>query len=214
MTKQTDTFRIPKKKRVKLITPRSVYTKFTLIFTFCYTAAFAVGCLLFHLTGGAANAQFDRRIAGYFAGSLADCTDAFAFARRLLSLSAEDLTRLGFLFMAGFTVFVAFAEAGILLFRGLSFGFSVSYLASMLRREAFPLSNPTLSLILFSLSGALCTALMIHLSAQTVLFSDAFKALCGRPRLILRSRALYAQLFRFTVAFGAILLLTLLRCAL
>ena len=91
MTKKTDTFRIPK-KRVRLITPRSVYTKFTVIFTFCYTAAFAVGCLLFHLTGGAANAQFDRRIAGYFAGSLADCTDAFAFARRLWYTEKNDCT--------------------------------------------------------------------------------------------------------------------------
>lgn len=214
MTERTDTFRIPKKKRVRLITPRYVYTKFTLLFSFCYTAAFAVGCLLFHLTGGAANAQFDRRIAAYFDASLADCADAFAAARRLLNCGAQDLMRLGLIFMAGFTVFVAFAEAGILAFRGLSFGFSVSYLASMLRREAFFLPRPMLSLTLFSLYGAVCAALMIHLSARTVLFSDAFKALCGRPRLILRSPALYAQLFRFTVAIGAILLLTLLRCVL
>ena len=66
MTKQTDTFRIPRQKRVKLVTPRSVYAKYTLIYALCYTAAFAVGCLLFHVTGGAENAQFDRRIAGSF----------------------------------------------------------------------------------------------------------------------------------------------------
>ena len=45
MTKQTDTFRIPRQKRVKLVTPRSVYAKYTLIYALCYTAAFAVGAL-------------------------------------------------------------------------------------------------------------------------------------------------------------------------
>lgn len=214
MTKQTDTFRIPRKKRVRLITPRGVYAKYILIYTLCYTAAFAVGCLLFHLTGGAENAQFDRRIAGFFSASLAGTADAFDFAKRLLSFAAQDLTRLGLIFMAGFTVFVSFAVAGILIFRGLSFGFAVSYLASLVRRDALALPRPVASLMLFSLLGALTAAMMIHLSVRTTMFSDEFKALCGRPRLILRSGALYAQLLRFTVAFGSILLLTMLRCAL
>lgn len=214
MTKQTDTFRIPRQKRVKLVTPRSVYAKYTLIYALCYTAAFAVGCLLFHVTGGAENAQFDRRIAGWFSVSLSDCADAFDFAKRLLSFGAQDLMRLALIFTAGFTVFVSFAVAGILLFRGLSFGFAVSYLASLIRRDAFTLPRPIASLVLFSLFGALTAALMIHLSVRTTMFSDEFKALCGRPRLILRSRALYTQILRFTVAVGAILLLTMLRCAL
>ena len=111
MTKQTDTFRIPRKKRVKLVTPRSVYAKYTLIYALCYTAAFAVGCLLFHVPGGAENAQFDRRIAGWFSVSLSDCADAFDFAKRLLSFGAQDLMRLALIFTAGFTVFVSFAVA-------------------------------------------------------------------------------------------------------
>lgn len=98
--------------------------------------------------------------------------------------------------------------------RGFSFGFAVSYLASFIRKAPDLFTRPTLSLLLFSCFGAFCAALMIHLSVRTLMFSDAFKALGGRPRLILRSRALYAQLLRFITAFGAILLLTLLRCAL
>ena len=85
---------------------------------------------------------------------------------------------------------------------------------SLVRRDALALPRPIVSLVLFSLLGALTAAMMIHLSVRTTMFSDEFKALCGRPRLILRSGALYAQLLRFTIAFGAILLLTILRCAL
>ena len=83
MTENVGSFKIPKKKRIRLITPRYIYVKFTLIYTLCYVLAFALGCLLFHLTDGRTSATIDRRIAGYFSAEIGDCDDIFSFAKRL-----------------------------------------------------------------------------------------------------------------------------------
>lgn len=212
MTENVGSFKIPKKKRIRLITPRYIYVKFTLIYTLFYVLAFALGCLLFHLTDGRESALFNRRITDYFSASLDGCGDAFAFSKRLLSVSMQDVTRLALIFTAGFTVFVSLAVTGLLIFRGLSFGFSVSYLAYAIRAESVVLARPVASLTFFSLLGAMTAAVMIHLAVKTTMFSDEFKALCGRPRLILHSRALYMQMLRFLVALGAILFINLIRC--
>lgn len=213
MGERNDPLYLPRHKRIKFVTYDSIYAKYALLYTLCYTVMFAIGCLLFHMVGSTSTV-FDRRIVGCFSADFSDCSDAFTFADRLLALSAQELIRLGLTFMAGFTIFASLALGGILMVRGFYFGFAVSYLTSFIRKAPHLLSHPTRSLLLFSCLGAFCAALMIHLSVRTVMFSDAFRSLGGRPRLILRSRALYAQILRFITAFGAILLLTLLRCAL
>lgn len=212
MTENAGNFKILKKKRIRLITPRHVYVKFTFIYTIFYVFSFALGCLLFHMTDGRESTLFSLRITAYFSSDFDGCDDAITLAKRLLAASTQDLTRLVMIFMAGFTVFVSLVVSWLLVFRGLSFGFSVSYLAYAIRTEIVALDYPVAMLMLFSLLGAITAAIMINMAVKTTMFSDEFKTLCGRPRLILHSRLLYVQIFRFLVAFGAILIINLIRC--
>ena len=111
-------------------------------------------------------------------------------------------------------MFSTIALAGILMFRGASFGFSVSYLAYAIKYETTSFERPVSSIILFSVLCATSAAILIHMCVKTAIFTDEFKTLCGRPRLIVRSKAFYMQIFRFFTILGAILILNLIRCVL
>ena len=212
MSETIGTFKIAGHPRIRLRTPRMVYARLLLRDALLYTVAFAIGCFLFHMLTFQESTLFNERIRAYFSADFTGCDSLFSYADRLLTYSKQDLSDLFLLFTVGFTMFAGLATAAILMFRGFSLGFSISYLAFLLKSEAVSPSVTYTDIALFSALSAVCAALMIHFSVKTVLFSDAFKALCGRPSRILRSGDFYAQIFRFLVAFGAILILNLIRC--
>lgn len=214
MTGNTEFFNVSGKPKIKLRTPQFIYARSLLLYTFFYTIAFAFGCLLFHFLETKESATIDARILSYFSADFADCDDIFEYTGRLLTLSKQDLSNIFIIFTAGFTMLAGVIVSALLLFRGFSMGFSISYLAYTIRCSSISLERPIASVILFSVLCAIGAALMIHMSVKTTIFADDFKALGGRPRKIIRSKALYMQIFRFLIAFGAILILNLIRCVL
>lgn len=214
MTGNTEFFKVSGKPKIKLRTPQFIYARALLIYTLLYTVAFALGCLLFHFVENKESAAINARILAYFSADFSDCSDIFAYTKQLLARSKQDLSNIFIIFTAGFTMLSGIIVSALFLFRGFSMGFSISYLAYAIRSGSIHLEHPIASVILFSLLCAVGAAIMIHAGVKTTIFADEFKALGGRPRKIIRSKALYMQIFRFLIAFGAILILNLIRCVL
>lgn len=214
MTGNTEFFNISDTSKVKLLSPRFVYAKLLVIFALLYTAAFAVGCLLFHLLDYKSSESINLRIESYFSVDFSDCENIFDYSNTLLDMSRSDLSHLLIIFAAGFTMLAVAAISLLLVFRGFSLGFSICYFTYAVRTNAISLEYPYASVILYSAVCAVIAAIMIHISVKTALFSDEFKLLCGRPRRIIKSKAIYLQLFRFLIAFGAVIISNLIRCVL
>ncbi len=214
MTENTGYFSISKKRKVKLLTKELVFAKLLFVYAFLYTLAFAVGCFLFHALNAENSKMINARINAYFAVDFLECENMFDRANLLIDISASDISHLIIIFTAGFTMLVGIVISLLLIFRGFSLGFSISYFTYAIQNDALVLENSYLSIIFFSVICALCAAIMINFGVKTTCFSDDFKALGGVPRKIIKSKALYSQLFRFLIAFGAILILNLFRCIL
>ena len=212
MTGNTEYFKVCGKPKIRLRTPQFIYARTLLLYTLFYTLAFSLGCLLFHFLDVKDSELMNARILAYFSISFADCEDVFDFTTRLLAIGKQDLSNLFVVFTAGFTMLCGIVVSTLLCFRGFSMGFSVSYLTYAIRSETISLAHPIGAVFLFSILCAACAVIMIHVGVKTTIFADEFKALGGRPRKIIRSKALYMQIFRFLIAFGAILILNLIRC--
>ena len=211
MTGNTGYFKVSGNPKIKLRTPQFIYARMLFVYALLYTLAFALGCLLFHLLDVKDSAAIDARISAYFSADFAACEDIFDYTTELLTFSKQDLSNIFIIFTAGFTMLSGAIISGLLVFRGFSMGFSISYLAFAVRSGSVELEHPIASVILFSVLCALCAAIMIHMGVKTTVFADEFKALGGRPRKIIRSKALYMQIFRFLIAFGAILIFNFIR---
>ena len=212
MTENTGYFSISKKRRVKLLSPSFVYAKLLLIYAFLYTLAFALGCFIFHALDAENSTTINARINAYFDADLLTSESWIERANLLFDISASDISHLVIIFTAGFTLLVGVIISLLLIFRGFSLGFSISYFAYAIQGGTIVVANPYVAVVLFSLICAFTAAIMIHFSVKTTCFSDDFKALCGIPRRIIKSKALYSQLLRFLIALGAILILNMFRC--
>jgi len=211
MTENTGFFSISSEKpKVKLRAPQYIYVRMLLFYTLLYAVAFFLGCLLFHFLNVKESQMMNAHIIAYFSKS-ADYTSVFDFAKQTVFFCREDLSHLLLIFIAGFTMLAGLTVSAILIFRGFSLGFSVSYLAYAVRGDMILIDHPTAAVVLYSLLCAFTAAIMLHSAVKAVMFSDDFKALCGRPSRIIRSKALYLHIFRLLIGEGAILILNLIR---
>ena len=213
MTKNTDTISKARPK-IKLLTPKIIYAKILFTYTALYTLAFFVGCIFFHSLELTSGQYVSEILANNFLNSFSDCKNIFEIAFLMLEMSKADITHLAIIFMSGFTMITGLIGTAVFAFRGFSLGFSVSYLASAVTLGELQSDRTCFSVFVFSVICAMSTVVLIHFAVKTSCFCDEFKTLCGRLKLIIRSKALYKQIFRFLIAFGAILILNLIRCVL
>ena len=214
MTGNTGFFKVVGGPKIKLRTPQFIYAKMLFVYTLLYVLFFAFGCFVYHALPIPTGVSFNERITTYFSVGFSDCDGLLEGTRRLLAYSRQDISNAVIVFTAGFTMLSGLIISGMLAFRGFSMGFSVSYLVYAVRESAVDLAHPYTSVILFSILAAAHAAILIHIGVKTTVFSDEFKALGGRPRKIICSKALYMQIFRFLIALGAVLILNLIRCVL
>lgn len=211
MTKNAETFstKIPE---VKLLSPKIIYAKILLIYTVLYTLAFFLGCFVFHSLDLKSGQYVSEILTKDFSNSILNCKNMFELSSLVLNISRTDISHLVIIFMSGFTMLTGIISSSVFVFRGFSFGFSVSYLASAVALGELQGNNLFLEIFVFSAICALNTAILLHFGVKTNCFCDDFKALCGRPKLIIKSKAFYRQITRFLITFGAILILNLIRC--
>ena len=211
MTENSELHR-KRKPKIKLLTPKIIYAKTLLIYTIIYTFSFLFGCFIFHSLELKSGQYVSDILTNDFLKNIGSCDNIFDFTSVILDICKSDISHLFIIFMSGFTMITGLICAAIFIFRGFSFGFSVSYLASAVALGELQGENLYYSVFLFSVICAMNTVILLHFAVKTSSFCDEFKSLCGRPKLIIKSKALYKQLFRFLIAFGAILILNLVRC--
>ncbi|MBQ6893312.1 MAG: hypothetical protein IJN48_03815 [Clostridia bacterium] len=212
MTGKSEFFSVSKRHIVKQLSPKLIYTKLLFLYAFIYTLSFFLGCLLFHALKLESERYISDRINEYFSVSFDECETIYDYTDLLLNISNIDISHLLIIFTAGFTMLAGVIVSILFLFRGFSFGFSISYFAFAVNNGILSISYPYASLVIYSVICAVEAVILIHFGVKTTWFSDDFKLLGGRPRVIIKSKALYSQLFRFLIAFGAILILNLIRC--
>ena len=210
MNENTEYFKV-KSPKIKLRTPQYTYVRLLLIYTCIYIAAFLLGCLLFH-SAKINEGQKSIVDISYFIPQFPAFDNVFSFAAQSVALAQRDLTDALVLSLAGFTLLAGVTIFCTLALRGFSFGFAINCFAYTLRADTTVAEHPVLSVFLFSCLSAGSTAILLHQAAKSAIFTDDFKALGGRPRKIIRSKALYAHVFRFFVAAGVLLCISLLRC--
>ena len=212
MAETSDYFSVSEKRKVKLLSQSTIFAKLLLGYVALYVLSFALGGLVFYLLDAKNSLVLNARIISYFNTEFLVTDSIFDKINLLVDISGTDITYLILLFIAGFTMLTGVIVSLSLVFRGFCFGFSVSYFIFAIKCNYLLLPNNNLSFIVFSFVGALSTSIMIYFSVKTTCFSYDFRALDGITRKIIKSKALYAQLYRFLIAFGALLILNLIRC--
>lgn len=212
MTHNTEFFSVTKKRKVKLLSPEFIYAKLLLIYALLYTLSFVLGCLLFHSLELNDGEFISERVERYFSVDFSKCQSSYDYANTLVDISSTDISHLLIIFTAGFTMLAGLVVSVIFVVRGFSLGFSLSYIAYAVNCGSLDVEHPHAAVVIYSLICAALAVVLIHFGVKTACFCDDFKNLCGRPRMIIKSKALYLQLLRFLIAFGAVLILNLIRC--
>ena len=210
MTDKTNFFSIDKPK-VRLSTPEYIYAKLVLIYAAIYVVAFAAGCLMLHFLDLPRSQSIDLRILNYFSIDFSGCNNIFDAALLIFSICKTDLYHLALIFCAGFTMLSGLILSSLLIFRAFSLGFSLCYLSFALREGYVNVEHPAALLVLYSILCAISTVILLHCSVKSAIFCDEFKALCGQPRKIIRSKSLYAHIYRFLISVGALMIINLIR---
>ena len=131
-------------------------------------------------------------------------------ATALTVASYSDMKTLVLIFVAGFTMFSSIAIYWLLSAQAVSLGFSSLYLVNAMSSGKLTQVH-FFDLVIFLLSSAALSALMIVFSSKTRIFNDVFRGLGNRKKLIIRSKPLYKQIFTLITLCGAVIFINTLR---
>lgn len=199
-------------KSTKLNAKGYIYTKLLFRYAAVYVVGFVVGLAAYYLFDFPFSEKVNAYIYGHFDNLFRDCRLPIEYLRVLLECSTTDIKHIFFIFTAGFTMFASIAMLCVILYRGISLGFSVGYLITVLQNGMITFNSPEIAFAIFLIANAFIASAMIVLCTKTALFSDEFRRMGGRKRVIFRSRVLYNQIFRLLMILGLILMINLLRC--
>ena len=145
-------------------------------------------------------------VSAHFGGIFDGCHGVFACVEVILASASTDIRAMLIIFAAGFTMFCPPALCILTVWRGFSLGFISAYLCTALSAGSIVLPGGPAAFLLFLAANGLLAAAFVHLSAQAVCFSHAYREICGRPRRIIRSPLLWQYLFRYLSMFGFVML--------
>ena len=84
-----------------------------------------VGCALYRMPGLEKNTLYDSLLERYFTAMFSGCATPWDVLLVVTKCVFREILPLGVIFFGGFTVFTGFISGGMLLYRGLLFGFRV-----------------------------------------------------------------------------------------
>ena len=87
-----------------------------------------VGCALYRMPGLEKNTLYDSLLERYFTAMFSGCATPWDVLLVVTKCVFREILPLGVIFFGGFTVFTGFISGGMLLYRGLLFGFAFSML--------------------------------------------------------------------------------------
>lgn len=200
-----------KTKSAKLNSSGYIYSKLMFRYAIVYVIAFGIGIAAYYIFDFPFSDKINTYIYGHFGNLFDECKVPVDYLRTLLDCSYVDIKHLLFIFTAGFTMFASTAMIFVIFYRGLSLGFSVGYLVTALRNGIISFNSTEIAFAVFLCANAFIASAMIVMCSKTSIFSDEFRRMGGRKRIILRSRVLYNQIFRLLMILGIILIINLVR---
>ncbi len=179
-------------------------------YTFVFIIAFILGLVVYYLVNSPKSQMLDGYIVSFFSLVFDPGKDIFDNAALVVFASSFELKTLVYIFVAGFTMFSSVAIYWILCTQACSLGFSSIYLVNSMSSGSLSLVGFH-DLILFLLTGAAISSVMLVFSAKTRVFNDVFRNLGNRKKLIIRSKPLYIQIFTLISLCGAVILIYIFR---
>ncbi len=200
---------IPKKN-----TPYYTLVKIFFRYAALFVLAFSSG-VLFCLSGFGsleANEEIHIKISEHFTNVFVGCESIRDYFLVIFASSATDIRYLVLIFAAGFTYFCGIASSAFIVCRGVTLGFSISFLYESVKSQKVSLSYPNAALAIFSVTELAIALFIIFLSTKSLVFSYDFKKLRGRRSLIMRSPTIYKYLIFYLTAFGLMILINIISC--
>lgn len=189
---------------------KKAYPLLILKYTVIYSLSFILGMTVWYVTLPNISLQVKNALAMRFSGILTDCTTFSDRFETVLRCTSSDIHHVILTFIAGFTMFTGIALTSLLIFRGFSFGLSGACLLSLIRESEVAISS--LRFGIYLALSALVAASIICFCSKSTIFSDDFRRLGGRRRLIVHSHVLWRQIYDFLLTLGFAVFLGLLNC--
>ncbi len=179
-------------------------------FGIAYIVFYTLGLVGYYLVNIPFSETLNKYVISYFSHSFNFERSLMDNATLLIYASYSDVRTLLLVFVAGFTMFSSIAIYGLLFYHALSLGFSSLYLVSSMSAGLLE-GVSFFNLVFFLFSNAAIAAILLVFSSKTRIFTDKFKALGGRRKLIIRSKPLYFQIFTLLCMCGAVLFINIIR---
>lgn len=171
-----------------------------------YLLAVLLGVLLCSLLDTAALPALTGRAEAHFTSPFQSGAGLPEGALAILDSASGDIRAMLIILAAGFTLFCPLALSLLTAWRGFSLGFVAAWLGSVLSAGDTRLTHGAAAFLLFLGANGLVAAAFVHLSAQAVYFSHEYRAICGRPKKILRAPFVWRYLFGYLTMFGFVVL--------
>ena len=175
-----------------------------------YILLFTAGLIGYYIVEVPLSEKLNSYVNSYFSytfNSSIKLTDNFS---ALFLVSFSDIKTLALIFVGGFTMFSSIAIYSLLGYHALSLGFSSLYLVNAMSAGVLD-DISFFDLILFLLSNAAVSSILIIFSSKTRIFNDSFKRLGGRKKLIIRFKPLYVHIFTGISLCGAVIFINIIR---
>lgn len=183
-------------------TPAYVRARITGQYLGLYLLALILGILLCAMLGTDALPALGDRAAAHFASPFAPGASLTEHAEALIEAASGDIRAMFVIMLAALTFLCPPMLCLFTAWRGFSLGFVAAWLGRVLPA----LGYGTGSFLLFVGQSALVAASFVTLSAEAVLFSHQYRAICGRPRKIIRAPFVWRYLFTCLTMFGFVML--------
>lgn len=188
----------------------SVTEKLIIRYAVFYILFFVIGLICFYLVKLPQTDGLIKYINVYFS-----CTFSFdkginENTALLLAISFADIKTMVYLFVAGFTMFSSMAIYWLLCTQALSLGFSSLYLVNTMAYGVLD-GVSFFDLVLFLLSSAAISSLMILYSAKTRIFNESFRKIIQNKKQIIKHKPLYLQIYLLLTLCGGIISINIIR---
>ncbi|MEE1357308.1 MAG: hypothetical protein UHG68_07100 [Clostridia bacterium] len=198
------------KNSVSVFSDIPISASLTIRYALFYVIFFTLGLIGYYVVKLPFSDTLNGYITSYFSYSFELDKSISDNIAKLICVSYSDIRTLFLIFVGGFTMFSSAAIYGLLFYHALSLGFSALYLVNSM--SAGLLSGVSfINLVFFLFSNAAVCAVIIIFSSKTRIFNDEFKRLGGRKKLIVKSKALYLQIFTLFAVCGAVLFVNIIR---
>lgn len=199
-----------KKSAENRIFKLSVTEKIIIRYAVVYILFFIIGLICFYLVKLPRAEGLIKYINAYFSCTFSFDKSISENTAILFAVSFADIKTMAYIFVAGFTMFSSIAIYWLLSTQALSLGFSSLYLVNSITYGVLD-GVSFFDLVLFLLSSAAISSLMILYSAKTRVFNDSFRKILPNKKQIIKHKPLYIHIFLLLTLCGGIISINIIR---